>query len=294
MARQTLAFTKMHGLGNDFVVLDQMDRPEGLSPSLIHFLADRRLGVGCDQVIILRPPTVDVFDFRMVIYNADGSQAEMCGNAARCVARYMREVRTLEREPYRLETGAGLVQAWIQDDGQVAVDMGVPEFRLERIPATFETSEDKGCQCHLSLDALRPAFVDAPNSFWVTPVSMGNPHCVMFESDVERFPVEQVGPEISRHPAFPNQTNVEFAQILDRKRIRMRVYERGAGVTPACGTGACATLAAAAANGFSDREADIILDGGVLHIQWTDQDRILMTGPAETSFQGSVDLGRFN
>ncbi|MBF0370877.1 MAG: diaminopimelate epimerase [Magnetococcales bacterium] len=259
-----LSFTKMHGLGNDFVLLDHLEAEVAVTPELAAFLADRRLGVGCDQLVQLLAPsgggTVE-----MRIYNADGSQAEMCGNAARCVARYLWDYRGVEGKEIILETLAGLITTRLTESGLVAVDMGVPSH-----------GEAKAS---LQVGGLGIA---------MTEVSMGNPHCVIFADDVPGFSLEERGLEISEHPHFPHRTNVELVERLDQHTLGMRVWERGVGITPACGTGACAAVVAAVVNGLTERQVTVRLDGGDLDIHWQADGHVIMTGPAQEVFQGSL------
>lgn len=269
-----IPFTKMHGLGNDFVLLDHLDRATELTPALIALLSDRRQGVGCDQVIQLLPGPGEA-DAEMRIYNADGSRAEMCGNASRCVALYMRDHRGLSKKELSLITLAGPIRAWFEEDGLISVDMGKPAIsdKRELILADLAALPD----------IEEP---DAP----VTEVSMGNPHVVVFQPTVEDFPLDLVGPQVENHPSFPDRTNVEIVQVVDRSTLRMRVWERGAGITPACGTGACAAAVAATALGHAGRRVTVRVDGGELKIHWRDDGRVVMTGGATEVFHGEVTL----
>ena len=253
----------MHGLGNDFVLLDHLDRVREISPALARFLADRRRGVGCDQVVQLLPsPTAQA---EMRIFNPDGSRAEMCGNAVRCVARYLRTHRHLTGDTLTLETLAGPIRAWFVGPDQVAVDMGMP------------TVTHSGRPLELA-GAIQP----------FTGVSMGNPHAVFFTPDVAAVTLETFGPAVEHHSLFPNRTNVELVQVIDRETLRMRVWERGAGITPACGTGACAAAVAAAHEGHAQRRLTLLLDGGALAIHWREDGRVIMTGAATEVFIGTV------
>jgi diaminopimelate epimerase len=271
-----IPFTKMHGLGNDFVVVDCRARDWGDWSQLSRRLAHRRLGVGCDQVLLLYPS--EVADFRMDIYNADGSRVEMCGNGVRCFARYLREKGVTSAGEIRVETLAGIVVPRFCGD-LVEVDMGEPVFEGRRIPVAAD-------------GVVRERPLETPaGSISVTCVSMGNPHAVVFVEDAGDFPVERVGPGVETHPFFPNRVNVEFVQVLSDRELRMRVWERGAGVTMACGTGACAAAVAAAWTGRTRRTATVVLDGGPLEIRWDEgSGRVFMTGPAETVFEGEYLL----
>lgn len=257
-------FTKMHGLGNDFVVLDHFEIPETsrhISPQLARFLADRRTGVGCDQVVQILPSGPEAHA-AMRIFNADGSQAEMCGNAVRCVARFLRAHHHLSPTELRVGTLAGVIKVRPAAGGLWAVDMGTPEVSRLR---------------SLSVEGTDYPF---------TAVSMGNPHCVIIRSDAEDFPLERIGPQVEHHPLFPNRTNVALVMVLDRRHLRMRVWERGVGITPACGTGACAATVAAASANQADRAVAVQLDGGILDIQWQANGHVVMTGPATEVFSG--------
>ena len=266
----TIPFIKMHGLGNDFVVFDHRENPLEITPERAAWLADRRLGVGCDQIVQILPPVSDgsLAHGEMRIFNADGSRAEMCGNAARCVAQYLRQKSGLAEDTLTLQTGAGLIHIESAAGGMEAVDMGRPGFDKLEEPITTESG----------------------SGYRFTELSMGNPHCVIFVPELEAFPLASEGPLLERHPRFPNRTNVEFVQVLGPERIRMRVWERGAGITPACGTGACAAGVAAMLNGHVGRRVVVVLDGGELDIVWRSDDHVVMTGPATTSFFGEINF----
>ena len=272
-------FTKMQGIGNDYVYIDatkeNVPDPEGLARRI----SDRHFSVGSDGLVLILPGEAGA-DFRMRMFNADGSEAEMCGNAARCVGRYVYERGLTDRTEIRLQTGAGIRPLRLQTEGgrvrSVTVDMGMPELQDHRIPTTLKGNPVMDQPLEAGGQTLR-----------VTCVSMGNPHAVVFTDDAEAFDVHGVGPLVENHPAFPARVNTEFATVVNRGRIRMRVWERGAGETMACGTGACATLAAAVLNGLTDREAVLALNGGELLIQWDEKTgHVLMTGPAEFVFDG--------
>jgi diaminopimelate epimerase len=275
-----LAFAKYHGLGNDFILLDNRDRAEPiLSPEQAVQLCDRHFGIGADGVIFVLPGEQGA-DYTMRIFNSDGSEPEMCGNGIRCFAKYLAALEGLENteKTYKVHTLAGFIIPTIQADGQVTVDMGQPILAAERIPTTLGTTGET---------ALAQSLTAAGQDWTVTTVSMGNPHCVTFVEDVSAIDLPAIGPQIECHPAFPQKTNVEFVEVVRRDYLRMRVWERGAGITLACGTGACATLVAAVLNGHSDRVATVELPGGPLQITWDAvSDRILMTGPAEAVFNG--------
>ncbi|MBD2159281.1 diaminopimelate epimerase [Limnothrix sp. FACHB-1083] len=275
-----LAFAKYHGLGNDFILLDNRDRAEPiLSPEQAVQLCDRHFGIGADGVIFVLPGEQGA-DYTMRIFNSDGSEPEMCGNGIRCFAKYLAALEGLDNteKTYKVHTLAGSIIPTIQSDGQVTVDMGQPILAAERIPTTLGTAGET---------ALARSLTAAGQDWTVTTVSMGNPHCVTFVEDVSAIDLPAIGPQIECHPAFPQKTNVEFVEVVRRDYLRMRVWERGAGITLACGTGACATLVAAVLSGHSDRVATVELPGGPLQITWDAvSDRILMTGPAEAVFNG--------
>lgn len=270
------AFLKMHGLGNDFVVFDVRRSGISLGPDVARALADRRQGIGCDQVIVIEK-AVNGADARMRILNADGSEVESCGNGARCVAQLL--MRESAKDTARIETLGGPLACFAAGHGSVTVDMGAPRLDWREIPLA-EARDTNGF-----------TFEAAGRNVTASAVSVGNPHCVIFVDDAEAAPVSELGPVIETHPLFPQRTNVEFVSLLGPARLRMRVWERGVGVTQACGTGACATAVAAHRRGLVPRKVEIVLDGGLLTIEWRESDNhVLMTGPAVTSFAGEVDL----
>lgn len=271
-----LQFTKMHGLGNDFVLADCRESDPGNWEELSRRLAHRRFGVGCDQVLLLKDS--GRADFRMEILNADGSLVEMCGNGIRCFARYLRTRGICTKSEISVETLAG-IQICRFDGDMVVVDMGPPEFDGPKIPTR---AEGRVMEAPLHLD---------DDSVLITCVSMGNPHAVIFVEDAESYPIELIGPKVENHSFFPRRTNVEFVQVLDRKRVRMRVWERGSGVTMACGTGACASAVAAYWTGRTEREVEVVLDGGSLFIRWDGEtDHVFMAGPGVEVFTGCFQL----
>ncbi|MBO9517171.1 MAG: diaminopimelate epimerase [Porphyrobacter sp.] len=265
------AFTKMHGLGNDFVVLDTRVHPlPPITASLARSLADRRTGIGCDQMILLEPS--EIADFRMRIFNADGSEVEACGNATRAVA-------MLHGSPARIETLAGIL-AVQPSDGGAAVDMGEPRFEWEAIPLAYA----------MDTASLPVGWEELEQP---TAVNLGNPHAVFFVDDCDAVALDRLGPVIENDPLFPDRVNVGVATVESRDRVRLRVWERGAGLTRACGTGACAAAVAAIRRGLTEREVTVHLPGGSLLIEWGEDGRIIMTGPATESFRGTFDWGDF-
>jgi diaminopimelate epimerase len=269
-----LSFVKMHGLGNDFVVLDARAAPLALSAGQVRAVADRRTGVGCDQLIVIETPTAALADAFMRIRNADGSEVAACGNASRCVAALLMAEKNTEH--VIIETAAGLLDADARGDGLVSVDMGRVSFDWRDIPLSKPADT-------LHLDVSAGPLRDG------VAVNVGNPHAVYFVADAAAVPLEAVGPIIENHTMFPERTNVEAAEVLGPDRIRLRVWERGVGVTRACGSGACAALVAAARRGLTGRSAEVVLDGGRLGIEWLKDDHVLMTGPVATSFTGTLD-----
>jgi diaminopimelate epimerase len=270
------AFLKMHGLGNDFVVFDGRKGAILLQPQLARVVADRRLGIGCDQVIVMEP-SKNGADIAMRILNADGSEVESCGNATRCVARLLMEEKDVTS--VSIDTLGGLLVCTDAGHGRVTVDIGVPGLGWQDIPLAKDVDTNK-----FSIEAGGARFTAAA-------VNVGNPHCVLFVDDADVAHVSEIGPELERHPMFPARANVEFVSRLAEDRLRMRVWERGVGITLACGTGACATAVAAHRRGLTGRDVDIVLDGGELNIVWrTSDDHVLMTGPSSLSFAGDVDL----
>jgi len=272
------AFLKMHGLGNDFVVFDARDSAFALTPAQIKAVSDRHFGIGCDTVVVIRPGGAAA-DASVLFYNADGTESESCFNASRCVARLLLDERGLAR--VKLSTKGGMLVCNDAGRGLVTVDMGEPRLDWNQVPVAAQVDT-----ANFPLDI-------GGTSIPVSAVSMGNPHCVLFVPDAEKAPLTTLGPRIETLPFFPNRTNVEFAQVLNSGTIRMRVWERGVGVTLACGTGACATAVAAIRRGLTGRKVDLVLDGGTLKIEWREDDgHVLMTGPTANPFRGRVDLDR--
>ncbi|MGN2393039.1 diaminopimelate epimerase [Pelomicrobium sp. G1] len=274
-----LPFTKMQGLGNDFVVLDGMRQSIVLTRDQLRRLADRHYGVGCDQVLLVEPPSRPDVDFRYRIFNADGSEVEQCGNGARCFVRFVHEKGLTAKREIRVETRSGVIVPRLEADGQVTVDMGVPRFEPRDVPFL---AESRALTYSLEVDgAVRE----------VSVLSMGNPHAVQIVEDVDAAPVEREGPLIECHPRFPERVNAGYMQVLDRRHIRLRVYERGAGETLACGTGACAAVVAGIQRGRLDPEVEVSTRGGRLTVRWEGEGRpVWMTGPAQTVFEGVIEI----
>ena len=282
-----LEFTKMHGLGNDFIVVDDLDESLDLAPEAVAWFCHRNFGVGADGLILVRPSTSPDADFFMLYYNADGTTAEMCGNGVRCFAKYLvdRGLIDTAAESVRVQTLGGVKPVTVtrDDEGLMAmatVDMGEPILEPARIPV--DLPGERVVDERISTPA---------GEFSVTAVSMGNPHAIIWVDDVDSAPVESAGPLIETAPEFPAKTNVEFAQPVGRNHIRLRVWERGVGETLACGTGACATAVAAVLGGRSEREVTVELPGGELAIKWDATDgHVYMTGPAVEVFRGTLDI----
>ena len=279
-----LKFTKMHGAGNDFVVLDGVRQKIVLEPAQWRALADRHFGVGADQMLLVEPADGPDVDFVYRIFNADGDEVEQCGNGARCFVRFVVDQGLSSRRSIRVRTRAGVIVPSLTDDGRVRVDMGRPVLEPARVP--FDTHGlVPQAQAH---DQLWPlALPDAVR--WISVVSMGNPHAVQVVDDVETAPVALEGPLIETHPRFVRRVNAGFMQVLSRRLIRLRVFERGAGETLACGSGACAAVVAGIRRGLLDEQVDVQTRGGVLSIEWRGAE-VLMTGPAQTVFSGEIDL----
>jgi diaminopimelate epimerase len=272
-------FTKMQGLGNDFVLFDGLRSPLCLTPEQVRRIADRRLGIGCDQVLLLEPGQDPEADARYRIFNADGKEVEQCGNGSRCVARYLRDERLIETDAIVVETLAGLIRMYCQSDGQIRVDMGAPRLAPEDIP--MRVQELHGTY-EIEIDGARVS---------VYPISMGNPHAVLCIEDITAVPVASLGPLIERHRLFPEGVNAGFMQVVDAHHIHLRVYERGVGETPACGTGACAAVVAGRLQKLLGQAVEVELPGGRLFIQWEGgESSVWMTGPAIRVFAGRIAL----
>ncbi|WP_462380666.1 diaminopimelate epimerase [Pseudomonas sp. Marseille-QA0892] len=274
-----LRFTKMHGLGNDFMVLDLVSQHAHIQPKHVRQWSDRHTGVGFDQLLIVEAPSDPDVDFRYRIFNADGSEVEQCGNGARCFARFVLDKRLTAKRVIRVQTKSGIIELQTRQDGQVTVDMGPPRFAPEQIP--FEAPEQASVYA-LDVDE---------QTLEICALSMGNPHAVIRVPDAEQAPVRELGPKVENHPRFPQRVNAGFLQVLDRKRGRLRVWERGAGETQACGTGACAAAVAAISQGWMDSPVQLELNGGRLTIEWAGPGKpVMMTGPAARVYEGQIRL----
>jgi diaminopimelate epimerase len=274
-----IEFTKYHGLGNDFILVDNRHSSEPVvTPEQAVVLCDRHFGIGADGVIFALPGQNGT-DYTMRIFNSDGSEPEMCGNGIRCLAKFIADLEGSEAKTlYQIHTGAGVISPELRSDGQVKVDMGVPRLLAAEIPTTLAAPDAKVIDVSIAV---------ADRSWSVTCVSMGNPHCITFVEDVSAIDLETVGPQFEHHQAFPQRTNTEFIQVMRSDYIKMRVWERGAGVTLACGTGACAAVVAGVLTGKCDPITAVELPGGVLQIEWSEaSQRIYMTGPAQRVFAG--------
>ncbi|GHD40473.1 diaminopimelate epimerase [Marinobacter persicus] len=274
-----LRFTKMHGLGNDFMVVDAISQPFRLRPDMIRELADRNFGIGFDQLLVVEPPGLPDVDFRYRIFNADGSEVEQCGNGARCFARFVRDQRLTNKRVIRVQTAKGVIELKVGKDGLVRVNMGIPELNPPAIPFAADCRKDVYT-------------VDVGNEVVeLSAVSMGNPHGVLLVDDVDTAPVATLGPALEKHPRFPSRANIGFLQIIDRGHARLRVYERGSGETLACGSGACAAVVAGCLRGLLDSRVEVELRGGRLVIEWQgDGAPVMMEGPATTVFEGQLRL----
>ena len=277
-----MKFTKMHGCGNDYVYVNLFEEKLDDPAKVSIFVSDRHFGIGSDGLITIGPS--DKADFRMRIYNADGSEAEMCGNGIRCVAKYVYDHKLTDKTEISVETGAGIKYLTLYVENgkveQVRVDMGEPELSAKNIPVISDNEK------------VIDEPIEVGGKTWnMTCVSMGNPHAIIYINETEKLDIDRIGPRIENHAFFPNRTNTEFVQNIDRKHIRMRVWERGTGETLACGTGCCALTVAGVLNGLTDREVDIDVLGGRIHVRWDETDNhVYMTGPAVTVFDGEIEI----
>jgi diaminopimelate epimerase len=290
MRAMHIRFTKMQGAGNDFVVLNETQGRLGLSTAQYRWLADRHFGVGADQILSVRPSPAPGLDFEYVIHNADGGEVEHCGNGARCFVRYVHDKDLSQRNPLRVKVQQGELELLMKPDGRVTVDMGPPVFDVSRVPFDAQGLQP---QPMAGFERWPLALPDGPEPLCAV-LSMGNPHAVLLVDDVDTAPVATWGPQIERHARFPRRVNAGFLQLLSRSEVRLRVFERGAGETLACGTGACAAVVAGIRLGWLDTQVDVHTRGGVLSIEWTDtpdhQQPVRMTGPATTVFEGDIEV----
>ncbi len=291
-----IRFTKMQGAGNDFVVLDETRGPMGLSAAQYRFLANRHFGVGADQVLSVRPSPGVGIDFEYVIHNADGGEVEQCGNGARCFARYVSDKGLTQQSRVRVKTISGVIEPQLNPDGRVTVDMGPPIFESEKIPFDMAGLSAQPDGTWEKWNLVLGTRADSP-VVSVAVLSMGNPHAVQEVVDIDAAPVVAQGPLVEHHPRFPNRVNAGYMQVLDRSHIRLRVWERGAGETLACGTGACAAVVAGMRLGRLDSRVDVETHGGMLTIEWAGEGEgrqgaapVFMTGPAVTVFEGEIEV----
>ncbi|WP_430009801.1 diaminopimelate epimerase [Methylophaga lonarensis] len=274
-----LKFSKMHGLGNDFIVIDAIHQSVELSKQQIQMLADRHWGIGCDQLLLVQPAESAEADFRYRIFNADGGEVAQCGNGARCFARFVHDKGLTDKTVIAVETASGLIYPELQSDGQVRVDMGPPRFEPAAIP--FVANE---------LSNTYMLTLPSGPHVEISALSMGNPHAVVRVENISAAPVAEWGPQIEAHERFPERVNAGFMQVVDHDHIRLRVYERGVGETQACGTGACAAVVSGIRRGLLARDVQVDLPGGCLHISWPDEaSNVMMTGPAQHVFDGEIE-----
>jgi len=274
-----LKFTKMHGAGNDFVVIDGVRQNIYLTPEQLRLLADRHFGIGCDQILIVKRSQNEEADFRYLIFNADGGEVEQCGNGARCFVRFVHDHKLTSKREIVVETKSGLISPRLEEDGRVTVNMGTPIFENSRIP--FDSDSDE----------ITQALLVNNETVMISALSIGNPHAVQVVDDIESAPVTTIGPLIEQHPRFPKRVNAGFMQVVDREHIKLRVYERGSGETMSCGTGACAAVVTGIRRGLLDSTVQVATHGGLLTIGWTGASSpVIMTGPAITVFEGEINL----
>ncbi|WP_020409976.1 diaminopimelate epimerase [Hahella ganghwensis] len=272
-------FTKMHGLGNDFMVVDMISQHAHFRPDQVRKLADRNFGIGFDQLLLVEPPGRPDVDFRYRIFNADGSEVEQCGNGARCFAKFVRDNRLTNKKNVRVETKNGIIELVVNKDGTVTVDMGVPRLEPSQVPINFPERQ-----------LLYPLQV-GEKTYELAAVSMGNPHGVLQVEDINRAPVHKLGRALESHELFPEKANIGFLQVVHRRFAKLRVFERGAGETLACGTGACAAMVAGYLQDLLDEKVEIKLPGGNLKISWAGEGHsVMMTGPATRVFEGQVRI----
>jgi diaminopimelate epimerase len=269
----------MHGLGNDFVVIDLVTQRFNLQTRHVKFLADRHLGIGCDQLLVVETPQNPLVDFRYRIFNADGSEVEQCGNGARCFALFVKDKQLTGKDHIVVETSAGIIELNITADKQVEVNMGIPELDPARIPFLAKQQQ------------LSYSLPLGKETLEIGAVSMGNPHAIVRVDDIDQAPLARLGPLIEAHAQFPNRVNAGFMEIVNRQQIKLRVFERGVGETRACGTGACAAVVYARLKGWLDSQVEVALAGGILKIEWQGEGQaVRMTGPAVSVFEGKIHL----
>jgi len=274
-----LKFTKMQGVGNDLVVVDAVNQQVALDADTVRHIADRHFGVGCDQILLIERPRTSGTDFYYRIYNADGQEVQHCGNGARCFLRYVRDKGLTDKTQIRVETLSGIIIPKLESDGRVTVDMGAPEFEPAKIPFVADAQ------------ALTYRIEVAGQSVEISALSLGNPHAVQLVDSVDGAPVLTQGPLIEHHPRFPQRVNAGYMEVIDRRRIKLRVYERGAGETLACGTGACAGVVAGIMRGYLDSPVSVQTNGGRLSIAWAGgRQPVMLTGAAETVFEGAIEI----
>ncbi len=279
-----LKFSKMHGLGNDFIVIDAIRQSVSLTSAQVRFLADRHFGIGCDQLLLVENSKHSDVDFRYRIFNADGGEVSQCGNGARCFARFVYDHGLTEKTTIAVETASGVIYPTLRHDGQISVDMGQPRFLPEQVP--FKVAE----AANTYMLAIEPG-----HQVEIAALSMGNPHAVMLVDDVDTAPVLEIGPLIEAHPQFPERVNAGFMQLVNHDEIKLRVYERGVGETSACGSGACAAVVSGIRRGLLARDVTVQLAGGQLLISWPDeQASVTMTGPATHVFDGEIAWATLN
>ncbi len=275
----SITFTKMHGTGNDFVVFDAINQSINLSTEQLRFIADRHFGIGCDQILLVESPTLPEVDFRYRIFNADGGEVQQCGNGARCFFKFVQEKNLSNKSLLRVETLAGIIEIKMQESGEITVNMGEPRFEPSALPLLVENPSE------------RYSAIINNQEIQFGAVSMGNPHAIIEVEDTRRAPVETLGAAMESHELFPQRVNVGFMQILNKDRIRLRVFERGVGETLACGTGACAAVAVGIRRGELNNRVTVELSGGNLLIEWAGENSpVFMTGPAQTVFDGRILL----
>lgn len=281
-----IKFTKMHGAGNDFVVIDAINQHIDFTPAQWQFIADRRFGIGADQMLVVeKAPTPEV-DFRYRIYNADGGEVEQCGNGARAFVRFVSEKGLTDKRSIRVQTLSGVIEPMLETDGRITVNMGAPILTTAQIPFDAHGLQGKT----EGNDTLWPLEINGATT-WVSAVSMGNPHAIQVVADADSAPVAADGPLIEYHPRFPKRVNAGFMQVIDRHHVKLRVFERGTGETLACGTGACAAVVAGIRRGLLDTPVRVTMHGGELSIAWNSSDQpVMLTGPAVTVFEGEIEI----